>query len=97
MQTLGIYKGPDVLPSRRNQLRIPSGELTCDRDKLCRCKIGSEIPEIFGARAGGCERQSDVRGLKDSLTEMYRAMRHERKRHGKTLYPFRGTIREKSR
>lgn len=37
MQTLGIYKGPDVLLPRRNQLRIPSGEFTCGRDKP-RCK-----------------------------------------------------------
>lgn len=33
MQMLGIYKGPDVLLPRRNQLRISSREFTCDRDK----------------------------------------------------------------
>lgn len=40
MQTLGIYKGPDVLLPRRNQLRIPLGEFTCGRDKpRCRTRF----------------------------------------------------------
>lgn len=38
MQTLGIYKGPDVLLPRRNQLRILSREFTCGRDKPRHCK-----------------------------------------------------------
>jgi len=44
---------------------VPSGELTCDRDKFCRCKIGSKVPKIFRVFGRGCERQSDVRELKD--------------------------------
>lgn len=47
MQTLGIYKGPDVLPPRRNQLRISSREFTCDRDKPRYVRLGSRNFRFF--------------------------------------------------
>lgn len=61
MQTLGVYKGPDVLPPRRNQLRIPSREFTCDRNKPRRRKI--RISKFWALLCGDLSKSVAVKGL----------------------------------